>query len=484
MPLVKTRHRRVEGGNAYASPVSHRDRSQRAALAALAITAGLAAAKLAVWAATSSLAILSQALDSTLDIVSLGLVFLAVRISYKPADSEHQYGHAKAENLVAFTQTLILVAVVVLVVREAIGRLGETGRASTPGYAFAVLGVSALADVVRVRLLLSAANENDSDSLRAGALNFIVDIGTAAVAGISLLLQRTGIEDADAIGGIIIGIAVLAAAWRVGKRSVDVLMDRAPAAQSHAIEVAAARAPGVAEARRVRVRESGGRLFADVTVAAGRTSSLERAHDIAEEVEREIERVAPGSDVVVHVEPISETGELVERVQAAASRVDGVHEVHNVSVHAFGTSDDQQLRVTLHAKANPGTSLIEAHALSDAVEEAVARELGGTARVDSHIEPLEPTSSGRDVTALRPDVVDAVRRLSLQEDDVVDCHEVLVTDAGGQLAVVAHVRGRGDLALSRIHDASQRIEKELHAAHPEVGPVLIHFEPAQPVSET
>jgi cation diffusion facilitator family transporter len=464
--------------------VNQSNRPERAALAALVITVALAAAKLAVWAATSSLAILSQALDSTLDIVSLALVFLAVRISYKPADREHQYGHAKAENLVAFTQTLILVVIVILVVKEAIARLGGPGQASTPSYAFAVLGISALADLLRVRLLLSAAKESDSDSLRAGALNFIVDIGTAAVAGISLILQRAGIDDADAVGSIVIGIAVLAAAWRVGKRSVDVLMDRAPAAQSRAIEAAAARALGVAEARRVRVRESGGRLFADVTVAAGRTSSLERAHDIAEEVEREIQRVAPGSDVVVHVEPISETGGLVERVQAAASRVDGVHEVHNVSVQAFGANDNQQLRVTLHAKANPGTSLIEAHALSDAVEDAVARELGGTARVDSHIEPLEPTTSGRDVTGQRPDLVDAVRRLSLEEDDVVDCHEVLVTDTGGQLAVVAHVRGRADLPLSKIHDASQRVEKELHAAHPEVGLVLIHFEPTKSISET
>jgi divalent metal cation (Fe/Co/Zn/Cd) transporter len=347
-----------------------------------------------------------------------------------------------------------------------------------PGYALVLLGVSALIDVFRVRLLLDAAREEGSEALRAGALNFIVDIGTAVIAIASLLLQRAGFDNADAIGGVVIGLAVLVAAMRVGRRSMDVLMDRAPAAQTHAVEAAAARAPGVAEARRVRVRESGGQLFADVTVAAGRTSSLERAHDIAEEVEREIDRVAPGSDVVVHVEPVSETSGLVERVQAAASRVDGIHEVHNVFVHAFEGDGEQDLHVTLHAKASPGASLSEAHSLSDAVEKAVSRELGGRARVDSHIEPLEPTTAGRDVTHLRPDLVDAVRKLSIEQDDVIDCHEVLITDSEGVLSVVAHVRGRGDLPLSRIHDASQRIEKYLHRAHPEVGPVLIHFEPA------
>jgi cation diffusion facilitator family transporter len=464
--------------DAYATPVKGASRSERAALSALAITVVLAAAKLLVWSATGSLAVLSQALDSLLDIVSLGLLFYGVRIAHKPADREHQYGHAKAENLVAFTQTLILGSIVLFVVREAILRLGEGPDASAPGYAVALLGISAIIDVVRVRVLVGAAREDGSDALRAGALNFLIDIGTAIIAIVSLLLQRAGWDDADALGGLVIGVAVLAAAARVGKRSVDVLMDRAPAATTSAIEAAAARAPGVAEARRVRVRESGGQVFADVTVAAGRTSSLERAHDIAEDVEREIHGVAPGSDVVVHVEPISETTGMVERVQAAASRVDGVHEVHNVYVHAFDEQVDQTLHVTLHAKANPGTSLTEAHALSDAVEKAVAQELGGRARVDSHIEPLEPTAAGRDVTGARADLVEVVRRLGVEEEDIVDCHEVLITDADGVLSVVAHVRGRGDLPLARIHDASQRIEKSLHASHPEIGPVLIHFEPA------
>jgi cation diffusion facilitator family transporter len=461
-----------------ASAGPQNERSERAALVALALTVFLAAAKLWVWASTGSLAVLSQALDSTLDIVLLGLVFYGVRVAHKPADREHQYGHAKAENLVAFTQTLVLVVIVGFVVREALLRVGEPPEASAPLYAMALLAGSALVDVLRVRLLLSAARAEGSDALRAGALNLLVDIGTVIVAVVSLVLQRAGIDDADAIGGLVIALAVLAAAWRVGTRSVDVLMDRAPAREADAIEAAAARAQGVSEARRVRVRKSGGQVFADVTVAAGRTASLERAHDIAEEVEKEIERVAPGSDVVVHVEPIAETSGLVERVQAAASRVDGVHEVHNIFVHAFGADGREKLHVTLHAKANPGTSLKEAHVLSDAVERAVAVELGGSARVDTHIEPLEPTAAGRDVTVERQDLVADVRRLALHEDNVTDCHEILVTDAGGVLSVVAHVRGRGDLPLSRIHDASQRIEKSLHADHPEVGPVLIHFEPA------
>lgn len=452
--------------------------ARRAVTVALAVTAVLTLSKLGVWLATSSLVVLSLAIDSAIDIVALVLLFLAVRISDKPADEEHHYGHHKAENLAAFAQTLIIGVVVVGIAMEAILRLtSDAGSPSAPWYALALLAVSALVDGIRVRMLMVSARQARSEALSAGALNFATDIGISLVALVSLVLVRSGFRTADAIGGLIVAAAAAIAAWRLGARSVNILMDRAPGAVE-AIAAAAAAAPGVAEARRVRVRSSGKQLFADITVAAGRTSSLERAHDIAEGVEEEITRVAPGADVVVHVEPASGHGGLVERVLAAASRTQDVHEVHNVLVHTFSESGRSQLHVTLHAKVEPGTSLADAHSLSDRVEKAVVEELGSDVRVDTHIEPLESTSFGTDVTALRPDVVTGVQRLALAEPDVIDCHEVVLTSSANVLSVVAHVRGRGDLPLDHIHRASERIEKRVQSAHADVGAVLIHFEPA------
>lgn len=454
-------------------------RAERAALAALLLTCLLTVTKLAVWLATGSLAVLSQMLDSALDIVALLLLFLAVRLARKPADASHHYGHAKAENLATFVQTLILGLVVVGVLFEAIGRLFEDDPAlNVPVYALALFVGSAGVDVLRVRYLLRAARSEQSEALRAGALNFAADIGTALIALVSLLLARAGFTKADAIGGILVAVVVGIASIRLSKHSVDVLMDRAPDSRIAEIEAAAAGAEGVAEARRVRLRSSGEKLFADVTVAAGRTATLERAHDIAESVEREIARVAPGTDVVVHVEPASETSGFVERVAAAASRHDGIHEIHNVLVHAFAEGGQSKLHVTLHAKVQPNTSVEEAHRLSDEIEKAVADELGPHVRVDSHIEPLEPTTLGQDVTESRADIVELVAEVAQREPDVIDCHEVLVTSVDGELSVVAHVRGPRTLPLNRIHAASVRIEDALRSARPEIGPVLIHFEPA------
>ena len=456
-----------------------KQRGRRIATWALGVTCGLAVTKVAVGLATSSLAVLSQALDSLIDVVAIGLVFVAIRVAARPADESHHYGHAKAENLVAFTQTLLLGAIAAGLVIEAIRRLGNDEIAvDAPWYALALLVGSAVVDGLRARWLMSASRDLSSDALRAGALNFATDIGTALVALLSLVAVRAGAAWADPVGALVVSAFVAVAAVRLGKRSIDVLMDRAPQARLHAIEAAAAGAPGVSEARRVRVRETGNQLFADVTVAAGRTASLERAHDIAEGVEKEIARVAPGTDVVVHVEPAPESSSLVERVQAAASRTEGVHEVHNVLVHAFDDAGTNKLHVTLHAKAAPRLSVAEAHDLADKIEAQVVEELGTGVRVDAHIEPLEQTMHGRRVTESRPDIVRSIEQLALQEPDMLDCHEVIVVQTGEVLTVVAHVRGRSDISLAKLHDAADRVEKAILAEHPEIGRVLIHFEPA------
>ena len=452
--------------------------ARRVAVIALAITLGLTLAKAVTWLATSSLAMLSQTLDSLIDVVALGLVLVAVRMADKPADDSHHYGHAKAENLVAFGQTVFLGVLVLVVAFQAISRLADdASTVRAPWYALGLLGASAAVDLFRVTLLVRTARRVHSEALRAGAINIGGDLLTVLVALGSLIFVRLGIQNADAIGALFVSAIVGYAAIQLGRRSVDVLMDRAPRSHVSEIQEATARVVGVSETRRVRVRSAGDRLFADVTVGAGRTASLERAHDIAEEVEREIERAVPGTDVVVHVEPVSQRPGLVERAQAAASRIEGVHEVHNVHVHAFHDRGSRKLHVTLHAKMDRGTSVAEAHDLSDQIEAAVIGELGTDVRVDTHIEPLAPTAFGQDTTAARADVVEAVIAAALEEADVLDCHEVLVTTTGSDVSVVAHVHARPDISLARIHEASDRIEKRILVAKPEVAQVLIHFEP-------
>lgn len=162
-------------------------RAERVALAALVVTIGLTGTKLLVWGLTSSLAVLSQALDSALDIVALGLVWMGVRIAAKPADETHHYGHGKAENLAAFVQTVLLGLIVLFVAWQALAELGDAPTSvEVPWYALALFAASAVVDVVRVRVLVRTARDESSVALQSGALNLATDIGTVGVVLVSL----------------------------------------------------------------------------------------------------------------------------------------------------------------------------------------------------------------------------------------------------------------------------------------------------------
>lgn len=459
-----------------------RGRAERAALIALLISVALTIVKLAVWQRTGSLAVLSQTLDSALDVVAMALVYLGVRVAAKPADHDHHYGHAKAENLVALLQTMLLGAVALGIVWEAVRRIRSGASSVEVGnLAFALFLGTVVVDAGRVVYLLAAARTEGSQALRAGALNFAGDIGTALVTLGSLAAVRAGVALADPIGAVLVGGAVAVAAVSLGRRATAVLMDKAPDRDLlAAVEAAVAEVPGVTEARRVRLRGEPGSLFGDITVAADLSASLERAHDIADGVERAVARQAPGADVIVHVEPADAPSALLERIRAAAARVPGVFEVHNIRVHRLAGG---ALHVTLHAKVPTASSLREAHGASRAISGEVGALLGPGARVDAHMEPLERASHGTDVTARRADIVADVRRLAARSDGVLGCEDVLVTAVDGELAVTLHIVGHGDAPLAGIHAASERIEHDVRALHPEVGAVTVHFAPRpQPAS--
>lgn len=277
--------------------------AERVALVSLAAAAVLVTAKLAAGLASGSLAILSEAAHSALDAAATGLAFFAVRIASRPPDEEHQYGHGKAENIFALLETAALFGLSIFLAVEAISRLRKGAQVEATWYAFAVIGLSIVVDAGRARILSRAGRKYRSPALIADSLHFTADLMTSAMVLAGLVAVRIGYSKADAIGGLGVAVLVALLSIRLGRKSIDVLMDRAPAGTTERITSAASQVEGVAEVRRVRVRYAGGQLQADVVIAISRTVPLETAHTVTEEVEGVIRKLEPGADVMVHVEP-------------------------------------------------------------------------------------------------------------------------------------------------------------------------------------
>jgi cation diffusion facilitator family transporter len=292
---------------------THIDEKQRAALTSVAAAITLTVFKLAVGIMTNSLGILSEAAHSGLDLLAALMTYLAVRVSDKPADEQHLYGHGKIENLSALFETLLLLATSGWIIWEAVERLfykPSVVDAST--WAFLVMLISIVVDISRSRMLYRAAEKFKSQALEADALHFSTDIWSSMVVIVGLVGVLIGgkfptlkfLHNADAIAALGVAIIVAWVSLQLGKRTVQALLDGAPLGLMDKIKVCVENVPGVTDCHNIRVRSSGPRYFVDVHVLLDGKQTLDEAHRLTDHIESCIRELMPGSDITVHPEPI------------------------------------------------------------------------------------------------------------------------------------------------------------------------------------
>ncbi len=449
-------------------------------LAAFALT-GM---KLVVGLVSGSLGILAEAAHSGLDLVAAVITLFAVRVSDRPADQDHPYGHGKVENFSALVETLLLFVTCGWIIYEAVHRLFFRAVQVTPSlWAFLVVIVSIGVDVTRSRMLSRAARKHNSQALEADALHFSTDVWSSAVVLVGLALVWLGqhalpgyarvLGKADAAAALGVALIVLLVSYKLGKRTIDVLLDSAPNGLPERIIEATAGVDGVLRAGQVRVRRSGARVFVDMNVEVDRNLSFERTHAIADAVEARVRSVTPGADVVVHTDPREgERETIARRIRTVADR--NLVPVHNISVH----DDGGALYVDLHLEVDDHLLLRQAHELASHIEEDLKADISAIKSVNTHIESRGTgVGSGVDVTAAEPEVVETVRRVA---DAVVGrscCHSVMVRRQGDRLSVSLHCGFDKDLPVIEAHRVSSRIEEALKKEIPAVDSVLVHAEP-------
>jgi cation diffusion facilitator family transporter len=446
---------------------------RRTALVSVLAAVALIALKLAAGIVTGSLGLLSEAAHSGTDLVAALLTFFAVGVAVRPADPGHPYGHGKAEHLAALGEAAILGAVSLAIAGEAVGRLAQGGADIDVGwFALAVIGVVIVIDASRATVSVRAARKYASPAFATSAVHFGSDMAGSTAVLVGLLLARSGHTWADAVAALFVSVLVLAAAARLIRSNVDVLMDRAPARAHEAVRAAIAELePGV-QLRRLRMRRAAGRHFADVVIGVPPAAAVEQGHAAASAVEEAVERIVPGSDVVVHVEPEESKAALRERAHAAALRVERVREIHNIAVLEVGGRTE----VSLHLKLPGGLSLAEAHEVATEVEREILAAVPEVSAVQTHLEPLAEPSAGRTPAAADSAAAEAVRRI-VRETTGSEPRELrLVRTAEGLVAFLT-LRMEATRELVEAHARASEIEERIRRDRPEIADVVVHTEP-------
>jgi cation diffusion facilitator family transporter len=438
--------------------------------------------KTVVGLSTGSLGILAEALHSALDLAAAAMTYAAVRIADRPPDEGHPYGHGKVESFSALFETVLLAVTCVWIIYEAIQRLFFKHVDIQPSvWAFLVMVVSILVDWGRSRALMRAARQYKSQALEADALHFSTDIWSSSVVlgGLALVKigEMTGHADrlsrADAVAALGVAGIVLWVSAQLGKSTVDVLLDRAPAGLAEAIRGEAATVEGVVACRRVRLRPVGPVVFVDMLVDVARTTPLEQAHAIVSEVETRVRGVHPQADVVVHFEPVATTAEgWGERVQAIAGEHGlVVHEVQAIELAG-------RTMITFHLEVDPALCLADAHAQADRLEQAIRSRMDGLSSVVAHIEPKGASRVHRAASSEHhARVLAALARTTAGIAALEEFHEIGVRESDGRLFVAMHCVFDGALPIGEVHRLSSVVEDQLKAAVPEIFDVHIHVEP-------
>jgi cation diffusion facilitator family transporter len=283
-----------------------RTKSGAAALS-IASNALLIAIKLAAGAITGSIAIVTEAIHSLIDLVASVVAFVSVRKADEPADAEHPYGHEKVESLAATIEGLLILVGAGVIVYEATRRLVDGAEVESLGVGIAVMGFSVLANLVVSTVLSRQATEHDSPALEGDAAHLRTDAMTSAGVLVGLgLVQVTGNSAFDSITALCVAAAIVVAGIRIVRRSSGVLVDEAlPGEEMDRIEaaIAAARTPEVAGYHKLRARRAGSRRYIDLHVQYRSGTSLERAHELAHAMRDAIESDIPRAEVMIHAEP-------------------------------------------------------------------------------------------------------------------------------------------------------------------------------------
>jgi cation diffusion facilitator family transporter len=451
------------------------------AMVSMLAASGMTLLKLITGLLTGSLGMLSDAAHSGIDLVGAGLTFLSVRVSDKPADENHPYGHGKIENVSAFVETFLMLASSLWITYEAVVRIFFHPVAIR--YSFwplLVLALSIAVDFWRSRQLMAVANKYGSQALEADALHFASDIWSTVAVFIGLSASWVGsylhiswLRLADAFAAIAVSLMILYFSWKLAYRTVAALVDTVPIEMRRRVLNEVRHTDGVLSVDQARMRRSGNAYFADFTLSLSRQLTFQRTEELVKEATAAVQRILPDADVVIHTVPRPAVAESIfDKVRAVAARNNVV--LHDVSIQSF----DGKLRAEQHIEVAEKMTLQAAHAFVRRIEEEIRAELPQVESVLTHIESEPATIEQPSIMVRDRTIEEHLRQAASLLPEIIDIHEVVVGRIGDKIQVSCHCTLPDEMQMQHVHEVITELEDRFKIGCPEVYRVLIHPEPA------
>ncbi|MCV0366423.1 MAG: cation-efflux pump [Nitrosopumilus sp.] len=420
---------------------------------------------------SNSLALITDSIHALLDSVVTVVLLLAARMAMKPADAEHTYGHGKIESLGGMIGGIAIFLIACFFVYESINRLQSPPPTILPGLFAIVAGLYTIGiDIFRLILLRNSIKKIGGTTLKADFYHAFMDLGSTLVAIIGIVLVTYGLYFGDFVAALILGgfLAVLSIKL-VYKTALDLTDIISPELVKKVKEIAAS-TEGVINADPVLMRRSGDTIFADITISLRGDTSFDKAHEISNNVEKNIKNKILNSTVTVHLEPNWQDVPLDSKILEIAKRVKGVKEVHNVNTH----KTKGKIFSNLHVMVDREMNLLSAHKISEIIEQEIYENIPEIEHTTIHLEPFVKIPENLNLEDKITE--NQIKRILEKYSEIRKIGRIMSLNFENILKIDIDCSFDGELSIEKVHDLVSEIENKIRAEISD-SVITIHPEP-------
>jgi len=444
------------------------------ALFSLLVSIILVVVKIAIAYFTNSMGVYSEALNNGLDIVTVLITFLAIRMSTRPADKDHTYGHGKYENLSAFLEISIISALCFFIIYKSIQKIiYKNFELKLNWYVFLILIISIVLNIIRVFYIGRAARKYNSYAFKADFLNYSSDIISSVVVIIGLLVANTGFKLADPIASIVVSVIVLIFSSRLLIGTVRNLMDYIPKEVTDKVSKILKDISEIRSVNKMKIHEVGNIKFINLEICLKSNFYLSQVEKIKEKIKNKIRSNIPDSEIIIEIRSLPSKDNIEQYIKEIILNQQYVKDIHNIFIYNVNNLID----ISIHIELNKYLKLEETEKLTKITEEKIKEKIENIRSIYIHIEDSRSSESWTDITEKSEKFISAIKdEVSLYVSPET-CHNFTLLEKEGSYNLAFHCRLKKDLDIKKAHSIITKIEDDIKKKCKNISEIVIHVEP-------
>ncbi|MDD3519778.1 MAG: cation diffusion facilitator family transporter [Actinomycetota bacterium] len=440
----------------------------------LAVSIFLVIIKTIVAYSSNSLGVYSEALNNTLDIVTVLITFFAIRISIRPADKDHPYGHGKYENFSAFIETVIIMLLCLFIIYKSINRIINRDYALNINiYIFAALIFSIIINLIRVFYIAKIAVKYNSIAFKADLINYAGDLISSVIVIAGLVFARFGMNIADPIASIIVSLIILIFSIRLSFRTIRDLLGYIPVEITEKAEKALSGFQEIKKINNIKIQEVGNIKFINLDLSLNSSLHLSQVEEIKEKIKFGLSKEIADCEIMIDTKSDLPEENIEEVIKDIVLKEPKVKDIHNISVNNL----KEGFNITLHIELKKDIKLAEAEIITKNIEDKlknISDELNNTY---IHIEVENNPEEWTDITNKSDRLIDEIKKSISDYVDIRSCHNFAVLIKEARYNISFHCCLDKDMDITSVHNMTTEMENHIKTTFKNIDELTIHAEP-------